>query len=297
MQRDRTSFEITKANGQRSLFDPARLRSSLTRSGADDTQADQIVEAITAELYPGIPTRKIYRRAFSLLKERSRFLAARYNLKSAIMILGPSGYPFERFVGELLKRQGYQVEIAKTIPGKCVNHEVDVIAEKGNDHFMIECKYHNRPGTVCDVKIPLYIQSRFLDVSEQWKRLPGHEQKSHQGWVVTNTRFTLDAIQYGTCIGLNLVGWDYPSKGSLKDQIDSLGLYPVTTLTSLALAEKRALLERNVVLCQDLHQNESMLVQIGIKAPRMKIVLDECLNLCRHALRSGKTTQHYQTAV
>lgn len=280
MQSGQTSSEITKANGEKSVFDPKKLFNSLTRSGADETQAHEIVAAITSELYPGIATKKIYKRAFSLLKERSRFLAARYNLKNAIMILGPSGYPFERFIGELLKYQGYKVEVAKIVSGKCVNHEVDVIAEKDNHHFMIECKYHNQRGTVSDVKIPLYIQSRFLDVAEQWKTLPGHANKFHQGWVVTNTRFTLDAIQYANCAGLKLLGWDFPEKGSLKDLIDSLGLYPIITLTSLTLTEKKSLLEMNLVLCQELQTNHAVLTDMGIKPSRIKTILNECNRLC-----------------
>lgn len=283
MQNRQIPFEITKANGEKSVFDHNKLFSSLTRSGADETQAHEIVSAITAELYPGISTKKIYKKAFSMLKERSRFLAARYNLKNAIMILGPSGYPFERFIGELLKYQGYKVEVAKMVQGKCVNHEVDVIAEKGDHHVMIECKYHNQPGTVSDVKIPLYIQSRFLDVADQWKILPGHANKFHQGWVVTNTRFTLDAIRYANCAGLKLLGWDYPAKESLKDIIDSLGLYPITTLTSLTLTEKKALLEMNLVLCHELQRNENVLTQLGIKSGRIKTILGECLNLCQRA--------------
>lgn len=280
------SFEITKANGEKSVFEPNKLFSSLTRSGADETQAHEIVDSIISELYPGISTKQIYKKAFSLLKERSRFLAARYNLKNAIMMLGPSGYPFEKFIGELLKHQGFKVEVAKLVEGKCVKHEVDVIAERDDHHYMIECKYHNQPGTVSDVKIPLYIQSRFQDVAAQWKTLPGHNTKLHEGWVVTNTRFTLDAIQYGSCAGLKLIGWDYPSKGSLKDLIDSLGLYPITTLTSLTLTEKKALLEMDFVLCHDLQKNKDALIQVGIKAARVKTVNEECLNLCERATQS-----------
>ena len=130
MPNGQNSFEITKANGEKSVFEPNKLFSSLTRSGADETQAHEIVDSIISELYPGISTKKIYKKAFSLLKERSRFLAARYNLKNAIMMLGPSGYPFEKFIGELLKHQGFKVEVAKLVDGKCVKHEVDVIAEK-----------------------------------------------------------------------------------------------------------------------------------------------------------------------
>jgi len=286
MPNGQNSFEITKANGEKSVFEPKKLFNSLIRSGADETQAHEIVDSIISELYPGISTKKIYKKAFSLLKERSRFLAARYNLKNAIMVLGPSGYPFEKFIGELLKHQGFKVEVAKLVDGKCVKHEVDVIAEKDNHHCMIECKYHNQPGTVSDVKIPLYIQSRFLDVAAQWKTLPGHNNKLHEGWVVTNTRFTLDAIQYGSCAGLKLIGWDYPSKGSLKDLIDSLGLYPITTLTSLTLTEKKALLEMNLVLCHDLQKNKDALNQIGIKAARAKTINEECLNLCERTVQN-----------
>jgi hypothetical protein len=275
------SFEIIKANGERSIYEPKRLLNSLLKSGAAREEANEIVNIISSDLYPGISTKKIYRKAFNLLKSKSRFLAARYNLKNAIMQLGPSGYPFEKFIGQLLKYQGYSIEVATIVQGKCVAHEVDVIAQKDDQHFMIECKYHNQPGTVSDVKIPLYINSRFIDVAEQWQTLPGHKGKFHQGWVVTNTRFTLDAIQYGACAGLRLIGWDHPSKGSLKDLIDTLGLYPVTCLTSLTIAEKKALLERNIVLCHELRSNETVLIELGIRPPKLKAILDECDNLCK----------------
>ena len=42
--------------------------------------------------------------AFNLLKANSKFVAAKYQLKRAIMELGPSGYPFESFISEVLKQ-------------------------------------------------------------------------------------------------------------------------------------------------------------------------------------------------
>src|SRR5690625_6173565 len=75
---------------------------------------------------------------------------------------------------------------------------------------MIECKYHNAEGRVCNVKIPLYIHSRFLDIEKQWIRRKSHKTKHHKGGVYTNTRFTSDAIQYGKCVGLLMTSWDYP---------------------------------------------------------------------------------------
>ncbi|MCX8009453.1 MAG: restriction endonuclease, partial [Patescibacteria group bacterium] len=253
------NINITKASGNKAPFNKGKLKQSLLRSGATNEQADEITHEVIEMLVEGMSTRKIYKTAFRLLRNYSRPAAARYKLKQAIMELGPSGFPFEQFVGELLKHRGYKTQVGVIVKGHCVNHEIDVIAEKDEHHFMIECKFHNRQGYVCDVKIPLYIQSRFLDVEKQWKQLDGHSEKFHQGWVVTNTRFSEDAAQYGRCMNMNLVGWDYPRNNGLKDWIDSSGLHPVTCLTTLTHREKQELLDKKIVLCKTLHHNHTVL--------------------------------------
>ena len=166
------------------------------------------------------------------------------------------------------------------VKGHCVTHEIDVIAERDNHHFMIECKFHNRQGYSSDVKIPLYIQSRFLDVERQWKQLDGHAEKFHQGWVVTNSRFSDDATQYGRCMNMNLISWDYPKHNGLKDWIDGSGLHPVTCLTTLSQKEKQQLLDKKIVLCKTMHNNHSVLQSIGVKPPRLQKVMEECSALC-----------------
>lgn len=274
------NINITKASGLKVPFNKGKLKQSLMRSGANSEQADEVVNEVMEMLEEGMSTRKIYKAAFRLLRNVSRPMAARYKLKQAIMELGPSGFPFEQFVGELLKHRGYKTQVGVIVKGHCVNHEIDVIAEKDEHHFMIECKFHNRQGYVCDVKIPLYIQSRFLDVEKQWKQLDGHAEKFHQGWVVTNTRFSEDAAQYGRCMNMNLVGWDYPRNNGLKDWIDSSGLHPVTCLTTLTHREKQELLDKKIVLCKTLHHNHTVLQSIGIGSPRLEKVMDECSALC-----------------
>ena len=174
--------------------------------------------------------------------------------------------------------------MGEIVKGHCVNHEIDVIAQKDEKHFMIECKFHNQPGFVCDVKIPLYIQSRFKDVEDAWTKLPGHNQKFHQGWVVTNTKFSTDAVKYGNCIGLNLVGWDYPLKGSLREQITHAKLYPITCLTTLTEKEKSDLLELKVVLCKELCANPELLNKIGVHQERKERILKESTEVCANGL-------------
>jgi hypothetical protein len=273
---------VTKASGETAKFSEKKLRHSLERAGAAIEQIDKIITDISHKLFEGITTKKIYKMAFGLLKENARHVAAKYHLKWGIMELGPSGYSFEKFIGEILIHQGYQVKVGEIVQGNCVQHEIDVLAKKEYQQLMIECKYHNLPGTICDVKIPLYIQSRFKDVEAQWLKSSAKDTWNYEGWVVTNTRFSGDAIQYGNCIGLKLIGWDYPTKGSLKDQIDSLGLYPITCLTSLTKIEKQYLLDNKIVLCKELCENKKLLEQAGIKASRIDNVLEETKQLCNH---------------
>jgi hypothetical protein len=279
---------ITKASGEKQPFVRSKLHQSLVRVGASESLANEIVNEIEGSLVEGMSTKSIYKKAHKLLSLAERPVAARYDLKNAIMQLGPSGYPFEKYIGAILKHQGYQVQVSKVVAGHCVNHEVDVIAEKDEHHFMIECKYHNQSGIFCDVKIPLYIHSRFKDVEAKWKEQPGHSTKFHQGWVVTNTRFTKDAVQYGSCSGMKLMSWDYPLNEGLKDVIDKMGLYPVTCLTTLTKTEKQQLLKNKVVLCKEICNNKNHLSAIGVTPSRIKSILNEGHQLCTQLISDGK---------
>ena len=273
------SLIVTKASGIQSVYEPDKLRKSLHKSGADDATINFILQNIKPQLFDGIPTKKIYRMAYAMLKKTSKETASKYKLKNAIFELGPSGYPFEIFIAEILKQKGYKVKIGQTLKGKCVKHEVDVVADKGDRHFIIECKYHHSAGIICDVKIPLYIKARFDDIEQKLNRQNESDSKFHQGWVVTNTRFSRDAIQYGTCAGLHLLGWDFPLNGSLKDQIDEAGLYPITCLHSISRLEKQQLLDKEIILCKKLINQENLLLKIGISQPRLKVIINEAKTL------------------
>lgn len=268
---------ITKRSGEKVPFDSQKLKRSLERSGASEQDISTIVNQVNNQLIDGMSTHHVYKMAYSILRRKSKKVAGKYRLKKAIFELGPTGYPFERFVGELLKYQGYQVQVGKIVKGHCVDHEVDVIAEMENKKFMIECKFHQSPGKKSDVKVSLYIQSRFLDVEKQWNKQPKESLRFHQGWIVTNTRFTEDAIRFGKCTGLKLISWDYPEQGSLRQRIDIAGLHPITALNSLTKKEKQEILNLDVVLCKDL--NPEYLSRIGIQEHRINKTLKEVAEL------------------
>ncbi|GAA4241337.1 restriction endonuclease [Winogradskyella psychrotolerans] len=275
-----SDIDIIKSSGEKVKFSLEKLRASLKRSGAEEHIVNQVLDKVRDELYQGISTKEIYNRAFALLKKNKSYFASKYKLKKAIYELGPTGFPFERFVSAILKYSGYKTEIGKILQGKCVSHEVDVIARKNSEVTIIECKFHGDQGLNCNVKIPLYINSRYRDIKDNWQKLRKKEDPLTQGWVVTNTRFTKDALEYGNCCGLYLLSWDYPLNDGLKDRIDRLGLYPITVSTLLSQREKQFLLSRSVVLCRELINDKFYLDHLGVSETRKKKILDEISHLC-----------------
>ncbi len=278
--KDRSTISIERANGEMDTYDPGKLRASLSRAGAREADIDRVVNEVKGMLREGMGTREIYKIAYRALRKRSRGSAVRYSLKQAILQLGPTGFPFEKYVAALLAYQGFQTTVGVIVPGKCVDHEVDVVAEKEDHHYMVECKFHSDPKRKCDVKIPLYIQARFKDVEQKWKLIPGHGAKFHQGWLVTNTRFTSDAVQYGECAGLYLLSWDHPRGDSLRERVDRSGLHPITCLTTLTKAEKQRILDDGTVLCAEIMKDERILGRAGVDDRKAAKVMKEVEELC-----------------
>ncbi|MBI5675195.1 MAG: restriction endonuclease [Nitrospirae bacterium] len=243
-------IKVTKASGVVENLNLNKLLSSLTKSGADREQAQDIIDIIVSEIKPYTSTKKIYRLAHKYLRQFNHASGLRYSLKKAIFRLGPSGYPFEKYFGALLENYGYKVKVGVTMDGKCVKHEVDVLAVNENEVSLFECKYRNRPGNTTDVKVAMYVRSRFQDIRPVIKsQYPG---KTFKGWLITNTRLTSDAIQYAGCAGLNIKSWSYPDKKSLNEMIEEKRLYPVTIISGIKSGLINSLINRNIILLKDL---------------------------------------------
>ncbi|UKM64337.1 restriction endonuclease [Flavobacteriaceae bacterium GSB9] len=272
--------DVLKSSGKKVRFSLDKLRASLRHTGANEKTINFILNNVREELYQGISTKEIYNRAFALLKKEGSYLASKYKLKKAIYELGPTGFPFERFISAILKYSGYKTEVGKILQGQCVSHEVDVVAQKNRETTIVECKFHSEAGLNCNVKIPLYINSRYNDIKAHWHSNPKNTSKLTNGWVATNTRFTEDAINYGKCSGLYLLSWDYPKNDGLKDRIDRLGLYPITVSTLLTKREKQFLLSRDIVLCRELIGDAFYLDHLGVSEIRKEKILNEINRLC-----------------
>jgi Holliday junction resolvase-like predicted endonuclease len=270
---------VKKISGDLEPFSIQKLSRSLQNSGATSQDIEKIVEAVQPELYDGISSNLIYRKAYRLLKKHNRVSASKYSLKRAIFDLGPTGFPFERLISALLKQKGYKTKIGEILNGECITHEIDVLAEKDGNVYTVECKFHKNPSTVSNVRIPLYINSRFLDVQKVWNK-SRNDTHLKQGWLVTNTRFTKDAIDYANCVNLTLLSWDYPKNNGLKSNVDKYGLYPITTLTSLTKKQKIQLMEKDIILVKELSKKPDSLNHLNFSEKQKALVLAEVHKLC-----------------
>lgn len=274
---DIMAFYITKISGEQELFKPEKLRRSLHKAGAPADIIDAILREVEND--PTLRTTKdIYAFAYNHLKKTRPALGARYSLKKALLDFGPAGFSFEQYVAELFRKQGYDVQTDQVIHGHCVDHEVDLVCANKHEKYMVECKFHGRQELKSDVKVSLYVKARFDDVKEAWekKRAP----QFHRAWIVTNTKFTTEAIKFAECRNIKLVGWDYPEGDALPDLVAKYGLHPITALTSLSGSQKKMLIEHHITLCQEVAQKKHTLKELGFSPQEMDNIVNESNEVC-----------------
>lgn len=275
MNKNEPAIQVRKNNGDLVPFDPEKLQEALRRSGARQNQINGILKKVGEELYDGIPTSRIYRLAYDVLRRQTDQSAGRFRLKKALLQIGPSGYPFEHFVGKLFESQGYRFETGQIVQGVCVQHEVDVIAENDREVIMAECKYHRSEGTKSDVKISLYVRARYTDIENRRKQDFSADTRRFSAMLITNTRFTEDAIRFGECSGLKMLSWDHPRGNGLKDWIDRAKLFPVTVMKTLLKKESAFLLSQGIVLCSELKDQLDILRDLSVTPSRLKKISEE----------------------
>lgn len=266
---------IVKADGTKEPFDPERLSASLRRAGAAPFRAERIAAQIAETLAPGSTSKEVYTRAFSLLRREGKPVAARYALRRALLDLGPSGHPFEDFISHLYQKEGWSVETRKLIRGTCVTHEVDFYASHPDrsEYMAAELKYHNDPGYKTDLKVALYVKSRFDDIFSCDPKV--RACPIDRGILVTNTKFTTEAIAYAECAGVELLGWSYPEHDNLFLRMSRAKVYPITTLVSLTRAEKRMLVDSGVIAVDQALRNPSVFEQLHMPPERVGEVVAE----------------------
>ncbi len=266
---------VRKADGSREPFQTEKLEKSLRRAGASPSVVEEILSHLAIHHNGELTSQQIYEHAFRRLKQHEPITAARYALRRALFALGPTGFPFEAFVAELFRALGYTAQTSVRMQGRCIEHEVDVVAERGQQRIVAELKFHNDPSQRTDVKVALYVVARFQDIE-------AHARSLAEGWpyhtrrmLVTNTKFTRSTIRYAACAGLKLLGWGYPPRGNLRDLIEQTRSIPITALPHLSRKQKEQLLQRGVLLARTLATNPELLEGLRLSSRAKERVLEE----------------------
>jgi hypothetical protein len=272
-------FTVLKADGGTEYFKVEKLRRSLRRAGASNAEVLTIVGAVEKKLYDGIRTQEIYRAAFELLRDSEQTAATRYSLRRALFSLGPTGFPFERYLARLFEAEGYTTKTGTIVQGHCAPHEIDVAAYKEDHSFVAEAKFHSRPGTKTDLQVVMYAYARLLDLKEA--RVCSDDICGiREFWLITNTKFTTTAEKYGACAGINMLSWDYPRRDNLHDRIQRLGVYPITVLHTLTASQVATLLQRDVILCSDILEKRHILRRLHLTDSKYDAIIAEAQSVC-----------------
>lgn len=273
---------VTKADGTVEEFDSRKLRQSLRNSGADKKTIEDIVTKIEAVIYDGMKTGDIYRQAFALLQTSPAQVTARYALRRALFGLGPTGFPFEKFLAKLFRAQGYKTKTGINLNGRCAVHEIDLAAYKSDHAFIAEAKFHARPGIKSDLQDAMYSYARLLDLSEQKicdEDICGVKNLK----VITNTKFTHAATRYASCVGVDLLSWDYPKQSNLYELISEYKLYPITVLHSLNMSQKKSLLQADIIVVEDILERPKALESLNLSPKKTDALLLEARQLSSRA--------------
>jgi len=243
---------VFNSQGEKEPFSFKKVYQSAKRVGASDFLAKEIAQTIEKEVFSGVKTSEIFKKVEGLLSQKAPCPALKFSLKKAIARLGPTGFIFERYIGEIFSRLGFQVKYNQNVPAFCCHHyEIDLLAQKDNLVYIIECKYRTSvSGKVhCDVALANY--ARFLDI-KKGEFLNGFKSQKLKSLIVTNTKFTDKAIDYSECVGVELLGWRHPRNKGLEYLIESHHFYPITILPSLNKSLAGIFVQKNIILISDI---------------------------------------------
>jgi len=266
-------IHVLKADKTREPFSEQKVIESIKRARIPHSLRGEVLSHVKSKLYEGISTQEIYQHIMEFLSTSPKpYIKTRYSLKEAIMQLGPTGYPFEDFISKLLESQGYATKVRQILSGKCVSHEIDVIAQKDGKSVMIEAKFHNSPGVRSEVHVALYTHSRFEDIQ--------FRNAIDEAWLVTNTKTTIDANTYAHCSGMRVLSWNYPEGEGLREMIEQSRLHPITMLTTLSQSQKMTLLENHIVLCKEILQKPELVDMLYLSKQDHDKLMIEVNSVC-----------------
>jgi hypothetical protein len=260
---------VTNADGTRNLFNRQRIVKTCLRMRVSEEIAKVVADKVEKNIYNGIQTRKILQMIFEYLqKERSTF-KNRIDLRRAISLLRPVP-DWEHYIQMLLSELGYSIISNKIIRGRCVEHEIDAVAQKGDETILVEIKHHYKYHTSTGLDVCRIIRATFEDMTEGFD-LGLTQINFNKTLIICNTKFSNHAKQYAECRDIDHIGWNSPLEHGLDRIIEENKFYPITLISNLDRKTEEKLGNKGIVLLRQLTENSitELVKKTGIKRYRV----------------------------
>jgi len=267
---------VRKGRGTLVPYDESKVRASIEKTGASKEAIEKVLSYVRVNLKNGMKTAEIYRMVREQLRHDVPWAAARYSLREAIFKLGPAGFNFEKYVAAVLSAYGYKTQTPESYTGACIEHEVDVTAEKDGRTAFIEAKFRHDFSTAINIKDVLATWARFLDLVDgsNIDLCPHFDEV----WIVTNAVFTDQSLAFGHCKNMKLIGWNHPKERTFANMVDLDALYPITVIQDLSAAELEAFAKAGFILCRDICQlvPQDLKNVTGLSVKRLSEIVKSC---------------------
>jgi len=271
---------VKKQDGSEEGFNKDKLLISIKKNSGSEKVAEDVVKYFEKEKIKETTSDEIFELTKKFLLEKGDKKAfLRYNLPKSIYKLGPEGFAFEKFIAEVFQSYKYNpVHVGQKIQGKCVVHEMDIVATKNNELMTAELKFHNTRSKKSDLKVALYMKARFDDILNSGF----YKDKMPRQVIITNTKFTNNAKAYAKCVGMEMIAWNYPEGDNLYDFILRSGVHPITAITCIPNKAKEYFLRKKIVSCYDLMKDNKKMLENNPFIPNDKIteIIEEIKVMC-----------------
>jgi len=253
---------VTKANGYKQPFDKGKIVQTCLRMGASPQVANQVADMVERRLYEGISTREILQLTFKFMRKYKPAVKHLLDLRRGLSMMEPKP-EFELYIQALLANSGYVVEPNLILRGKCGEHEVDAIARKDGVTYFVEIKHHCSYHALTGLDESRIAQAILEDANDGYM-LGVSNLKVDRAMIVTNTRYSDHAIQYGSCKNILQIGWSSPHTLGIRDMVENSTLYPLTCLRGIKYETRMRLVKSGIVLVKQLLDADAH--ELSIKA-------------------------------
>ena len=272
-------ISVIKADGTKQPFEKEKVIRTCLRMGATEEEAYAIAEKIENRIYDGIETRKILQMVFRLLSKHRPSVKYQIDLRKALGLM-KSKPDFERFIQILLSEHGYEVTPNQVIRGRCGEHEVDAIARKNGETYIVEIKRHFNYHTPTGLDTSRIARAILEDVTEGY-RLGLNDLKIDKAMIVCNTKLSEHAKNYAKCRGIYHIGWNSPPECGLQTMIEEKKLYPITYLKGLKKLTMEKFSFAGIILLRQLVEKKTAELQkeTGIQKKDLELLIRRAKNI------------------